>query len=237
MKVTLIHKTEDAEDLLIFTKMTRLSMNAEGMATIRAWPPERKRQELAYMAKTIPSSWEFVHLTFLVEGVSRACAQQMTRTRTASYAMQSQRVTDVRDMNVVRPFFATDEQRWFWEKGVTTSLNAYNDMVDTGVPLQDARGVLPMNIACNLVAQYNLRAFSDVLKARKSMRAQGEYADVARAMEAATLEAWPWAEPFFASPNETVIEILEEVIRDIGVTTGHGPGWNIAKAVDLIRKG
>ena len=59
MKVTLIHATPDAEDILIFTKQTRLEMKPELMAEIRSWPYSKKLEELAYMSKTIPSSWEF----------------------------------------------------------------------------------------------------------------------------------------------------------------------------------
>ena len=73
-----------AADLLIFTKATRLEMRPELYDVIHGWSKQRTMEELEYMAKTIRSSWEFVDLTFLVSGITRACAQQMTRTRTAS---------------------------------------------------------------------------------------------------------------------------------------------------------
>jgi len=70
-----------AADILIFTKSTRLTMAPEGLEQIERLPEETKLKELEQMAKTIPSSWEFVDLTFLFSGVTRACAQQITRTR------------------------------------------------------------------------------------------------------------------------------------------------------------
>ena len=92
MKVTLVSTTPDAAELLLFTKSTRLTMAPSLLAEIHAWPQEKKLAELAYMANTIPSSWEFVDYVFLVEGVSRAYTHQQVRTRAASYAQQTMRV-------------------------------------------------------------------------------------------------------------------------------------------------
>jgi len=236
MKVTLISHTQDAATLLLFTKSTRLSLSPSLMEEIRAWSPEKQAQEIAYAAKTIKSSWEMLDLVFLIEGVSRATAQQMTRTRNASYAMQSQRVTDVREMGVHRPHIASVSLGEKYDAAVQSALQNYSKLVDSGLVLEDARGVLPMNTTCNLVAKYNLRAFTDLAKARASLRAQGEYSEIAREMRAATLAVWPWAAPFFESEHELAIGMLEGVAKEIGITTGKGPGWEIAKAVDLLRK-
>ena len=66
MKVTLINYTQDAVDMLLFTKSTRLNMSPGLMSEIAKWPPSKKYEELKYMANTIPSSWEFVDYVFLV---------------------------------------------------------------------------------------------------------------------------------------------------------------------------
>ena len=95
MKVTLISHTQKAAELLLFTKSTRLNMSPSLMADIESWPEDKKLQGLAYMADTIPSSWEFVDYVFMVEGVSRAYTHQQVRTRAASYAQQTLRVLDV----------------------------------------------------------------------------------------------------------------------------------------------
>lgn len=236
MKVTLISHTPEAAELLLFTKSTRLNLSPGLMDEIRAWSPEKKRSELEYAAKTIKSSWEMLDLAFLIEGVSRATAQQITRTRNASYAMQSQRVTDVRAMTVHTPVIDSVSLHEKYSAAVASSLDHYSKLVDAGLPLEDARGVLPMNTTCNLVAKYNLRAFTDLAKARASLRAQGEYSAIVRDMRAATLAVWPWAEPFFASEHDLAIGVLESVAKEVGITTGKGPGWEIAKAIDLIRK-
>lgn len=243
-KVTLIDHTGKgrpdeawhAADLLIFTKQTRLEMTSGLLADVKAWPEEKKRAELEYMAGTIPSSWEMVDVMFLIEGLSRATAQQVTRTRTASYAMQSQRVNDASEFGVVNPHQdGTDlhEQFAFLASEVMV---IYKEHSDAGATNQDARGLLPMNVECSLVAKYNLRSFVDLLRARSSLRAQGEYVDIADEMRVQLLAAWPWAAPFFVHPLDAAIKMLEAVALELGVTTGKGAAWEIAKAIDLLRK-
>lgn len=236
MKVTLINHTQDAVNLLLFTKATRLTLSPGLLEEIRAWPEERKMQELEYMSKTIKSSWEFCDTVFLIEGVTRAVAQQMTRTRQASYAMQSQRVTDARNIAVTNNLVEESIAWHEFERAVEASKKHYSSLVDAGVSLEDARGVLPMNTQCNLIAKYNLRTLTDLVKARKSLRAQGEYNEIVVQMEKCVLDAWPWASPFFKSDKQLAIDTLEEIAKRIGITTGKGDGWEIAKAIDLIRK-
>jgi hypothetical protein len=56
-------------------------------------------------------------------------------------------------------------------------------------------------------------------------------------MERLILEVWPWAGPFFESDVDIAVQMLENVAKELGITTGKGQGWEIAKAIDLIRKG
>lgn len=236
MKVTLISYTQDAAELLLFSKSTRLHLSPSLMDDIKSWSHEKKMAELEYAAKTIKSSWEMCDVVFLVEGVSRAIAQQITRTRNASYAMQSQRVTDVRNMGVHKPQVDSVSLAELYDSTVAAALDGYADLVARGMALEDARGVLPMNTQCNLICKYNLRAFTDLAKARASLRAQGEYGNIVRDMRSCVLEVWPWAAPFFADEQGLAIGMLEAIAKDLGITTGKGHGWEIAKAIDLIRK-
>jgi thymidylate synthase (FAD) len=237
-KVTLISATPQARELLIFTKQTRLEMSPDTMARVIAMSDAEKDAELAYMAGTIRSSWEFVDLTFLIQGTTRAIAQQITRTRQASYAMQSLRVVDARDIPVTNPFAGGDDiaKEVHFDLTAEEAKATYGRLVTLGAAKEDARGILPMNTQTSLVAKYNLRAFVDLVAARRSLRAQGEYGDIVRQMHKLALEVWPWSAPFFESPHAAAIEMLEKVARELGVETGKGPAWDIAKAIDLLRK-
>jgi flavin-dependent thymidylate synthase len=225
-----------AADVMIFTKQTRLNLSSGLMSQIKSWGITKKEEELKYMSKTIKSSWEFVDVTFLLSGISRAVAQQVTRTRTASYAMQSMRVANASEFKVVEGNKLEGEQLETYRAAVEASKSSYKQLVDMGVALEDARGVLPLNTECNIVCKYNFRSVTDLIKARKSLRAQGEYGEIVRKMESLILEVWPWAKPFFESDKEVAIKMLEDIVKSIGFTVGTGMGWEIAKAVDLIRK-
>ena len=135
-----------AADVMIFTKQTRLNLSAGLMEEIQSWSPEKKKAELDYMAKTIKSSWEFIDVTFLLSGISRAVAQQITRTRTASYAMQSMRVTDASELTVVEGRKMNTVQLDIYRDAANTARSFYRELVDSGVALEDARGIMPLNI-------------------------------------------------------------------------------------------
>ena len=243
-KVTLIDYTgigsSDAlyaARLLAFTKNTRLNMTPGGLDEWTETPAEKILEEMAYMASTIPSSWEFVDVTFSIQDVTRACAQQMTRTRNASYAMQSQRVTDV-GAATYRLSGPLDKVAMI-DNAYREALVNYRELVANGVPLEDARGILPLNIHCNLIAKYNLRSFVELARARDSLRVQGEYVDIVRQMKAEVLRYWPWSAPFFELPNEKAVRLLEEVAREVDTTPGAPTGLKakLAKAADLLKKG
>ena len=242
-QVTILAATErdpiDAAALLIFSKHTRLNMSPEGLEAIRARvadDPEWMLSELSYMAKTIRSSWELLDVTFMIENVSRACAQQITRTRQASYAMQSTRVSDVRGATFHRPADLKDEAQY--KNALQASMDSYVGLVDSGEKLEDARGVLPMNIHCNLVAKYNLRTLADLLPARTSYRAQGEYNIVAAQMKAAVIQMWPWTELFFQPRAEIANSLLDELMAAIdNGATPHELKILASKAKDSINGG
>jgi thymidylate synthase (FAD) len=205
MKVTLLDYTRDAEDLLIFTKSTRLNLSPGLLETIRAWPPERKAEELKYIANTIRSSHEFVSYTFLIEGVSRAFTHQFVRTRQASYAQQSMRVTDMSRFDFVMPERIAANPR---AKELVEILNiftarTYKEMVqDLGIPAEDARSILPTNVATNITVKHNLRTFADLAASRLGGRTQDEYRQVMSAMVDAVLAVHPWATDFIFGDND-----------------------------------
>lgn len=226
-----------AANLLLFTKSTRLEMTPTLMSKIRALTDDERAASLDYMANTIPSSWEFVDVTFLISGLSRACAQQVTRTRTASFAMQSQRVTDVSEADVVNPYDSGHELYNVYNDRAGKIKVHYTAMLASGAEPQDARGLLPMNTQCNLVAKYNLRSLVELVVARSSLRTQGEYAQIVDQMKSAVLRIWPWSRPFFEPRHDKAVRLLEELAAEVGVETGNGTGWQLAKIADLLRKG
>ena len=239
MKVTLINYTHNAEALLLFTKSTRLNLTPALLDEIRAWPEVRKQAELAYMADTIPSSWEFVDYVFMIEGVSRAYTHQQVRTRAASYAQQSLRVLDVSggfDYVFTERNKANAAAMGVIKTALLQIKDAYADLVKLGQPPEDARGILPTNIATNIVCKFNLRTMSELARSRTGGRTQGEYQKVVNAMIDEVLAVHPWADKFFFSkPRDYFAELEAFAEREYGsdlIKKGE-----LLKIVDKMRKG
>jgi flavin-dependent thymidylate synthase len=192
MRVELLSFTPDALNLLLRTKNTRLS-HADDPAT---WPEEKKLAHLQYMLGTIKSSWEFVEFVFEIEEVTRAFTHQLVRTRHGSYAQQAMRVVDAREAEVEEPVSVTGENLGVWRGAVEHSKEAYGQLLDRGVPAQDARGLLPTNVHTSIMAKFNLRTLHEMAKLRLCTRTQSEYQDVFRLMRELVVEQYPWAAAF-----------------------------------------
>lgn len=190
MKASLINHTQDALELLLYTKNTRLQ-GAQTLYEIKAWPLSEKLDHLSYMKDTIQSSWEFVDYTFHIEGVTRAFTHQLVRTRQGSYAQQSQRTVDVRNNEVLNP--SGDED---FDQVAGYILNEYSNMIDNGMDIQDARGILPTNMTTEIIAKFDLRTLHNMGLVRLCTRTQGEYQKVFAAMISEIFKIHPWAREF-----------------------------------------
>lgn len=189
MKVELINHTRNAIETLLYTKNTRLQ-GACSFQDIVEWPDEKKQEHLDYMRDTIQSSWEFVDYTFHITGVTRAFTHQFVRTRQGSYAQQSQRTVDVRDQEVIGP----DNEVYRWT--AQACKESYATLIDQGMDVQDARGILPTNMTTEIIAKFDLRTLHNMALVRLCTRTQGEYQNVFRAMVDAVIAVHPWAKDF-----------------------------------------
>jgi flavin-dependent thymidylate synthase len=225
-----------AAKLLAFTKNTRLNMTPDSFASFMAKTKDEIFEELRAMAITIPSSWEFVDLIFLITAASRATMQQITRTRNASFAMQSQRVTDLRDVTWT-PVGRDRPEMEANDKIIDKMVKHYKESIDDGLPLEDARDMLPIGVHSNILAKYNLRGWIELVRKRSSLRVQGSYRDIIEQMVKETKRELPWVEIFLADPRDQAFKLLEEAAREVAPqgAMSSGPANKIAKAIDLLR--
>ena len=245
MKVTLLYATPDAIDILIFTKNTRLNMNPKGLEEITNWPREKKMEELKYMSTTIPSSWEFVDLIFVIEGVSRAFTHQLVRTRTASYAQQAMRVVDMTGFDYYTgPSIVGALQKAEYQECMRKINESYQELISRGVKPEDARGVLPTNVLTNICMKINLRNFSDLVKKRMTPRVQDEYAQVLKQMVEQVLQVWPWSLTFIMPRNSDahkelgyyLTQQLDKEIKETGKPQNETKAWAAMKYLDILRQ-
>ena len=234
MKVTLINHTHAAKELLIFTKNTRLKMEASNMENIMNWTEEQKINELEYISNTIKSSWEFVDYTFMIEGVTRAFTHQFVRNRQGSYAQQTMRVLDVGGFNYsVGPSIECDISRMEKYCDTMETINVlYGELIQDGAEIEDARGILPTNIETNIVAKYNLRTMSELIAARSSPRTQKEFREVLNEMYTQILMVHPWAEMFLRNRKVKAAQELDLFIKNNADTDDE---MGLIKLVDILR--
>jgi thymidylate synthase (FAD) len=224
-----------AANVLVFTKQTRLEMNAGLMDEVAAWPWEKVEKELEYMANTIPSSWEFVEYKFLINNVTRGFTHQFVRTRTGSYAQQTMRVLNVNGWTFgTGPTVQASSSRNEEYKACMAAISdTYNKLIEMGAKIEDARGVLPTNIHTNIVAKFDLRTLADTARKRASSRTQGEYRDVMDAMLAEVKRVHPWAALFFQRTFDTAAKDLESQILELNVSQEQKT--NMIKLIDQMR--
>lgn len=245
MKITLIDFTGKgtmapetyAADILIFTKRTRLEMKPEALREINEWSMARRLKELDYIANTNPGSWEFVHYTFLIQGVTRAFTHQLVRTRTAAYAQQTMRVLNVEGWEYLTgPTIAyRPELQRAYDTYMTDIAHGYNDLIEEGAKVEDARGVLPTNILTNIAVTMSLRTLVDLVRKRSSPRTQGEYREVLEVMKVAAVEAHPWLSLFTERTFDKAAKELDEEINSITGLTRHEQIARMLKLVDQMR--
>jgi len=190
MKVTMLDYQLDAIDILIFTKNTRLRQEVT-LEDIKHWPYNQKLDHLEYMKHTIQSSFEFVRYIFNIEGVSRNFTHQLVRTRNACYAQESQRTVDVRNSEVLG---LGDDH--LTQEAANLSMRAYGHLIDCGVPVQDARSILPTGIETSITMGVSLRELMHMGEVRLCTRTQGEYQEVFKAMKAEVLKVHPYFKGF-----------------------------------------
>lgn len=234
MKVTLIDYNQHAVEKLIFCKNTRLQMSASNMQDVTNMSLEEQMEALEYIANTIKSSWEFLDFTFMVEGVSRAFTHQFVRNRMGSYAQQTMRILDVSGFDYITgPSILTDDQNELYHGTMATIAAAYDELIKSGVKIEDARGILPTNICTNIVAKYNLRTLSDMMASRSSSRTQGEFREVIDAMYEEVIKVMPWLHMFLRDKKTMAANQLESII----LTDYEGTEYQIPyiKLIDILR--
>ena len=122
------------------------------------------------------STMEHVSFTFGIEGVSRVLTHQLVRHRLASYSQQSQRYVAEHDFEyILPPSIAERPEASERFKALMENIQqAYNDLVEAGVPKEDARYVLANATETKIVVTMNARSLMHFFNLRCCNRAQWE---------------------------------------------------------------
>jgi len=140
-----------------------------------------------YLKKIIESGHlsilEHNSFVFYVTGISRVTSHQLVRKRIASYSQQSQRYVDAKNFKVVIP--PTIHRSPFYERYqslIKQCFELYEIMVQTDIPKEDARYILPNATTTQLIVTMNAHALIDFFALRCCTRAQWEIRELANKM-------------------------------------------------------
>ncbi|MEG1559349.1 MAG: FAD-dependent thymidylate synthase [Clostridia bacterium] len=120
------------------------------------------------------STLEHASFTFGIEGVSRALLAQITRHRIASFSVQSQRYVESNDFEYIIPPSIEANDAEDFECDMENISKMYNKWIARGIPLEDARFVLPNAAATRMLLTMNARELIHFFELRTCNRAQWE---------------------------------------------------------------
>ena len=124
------------------------------------------------------STLEHVSFTFLISGVSRALSHQLVRHRIGvSFSQQSQRYCKFdTGFEFVTPFTIAKNTECAekYLEVMNYLNNAYQMLIESGIPAEDARMVLPNACTTEIIVSGNFREYRNFLKLRLGPRAQWE---------------------------------------------------------------
>ena len=120
---------------------------------------------------------EHASFTFGIDGISRVTTHQLVRHRIASFSQQSQRYVShtERFAAVIPPTIAErPEVLARFEAQLAAMHQAYADMVEAGIPAEDARYILPNAAETKILVTMNARELRHFFGLRCCERAQWE---------------------------------------------------------------
>jgi thymidylate synthase (FAD) len=175
--VNLLHHTPDPE--LAVALAARLCYSP---ITIEALREKLSRSDIeAFLQKIMSlghqSVLEHASFTFGIEGVSRVTTHQLVRHRVASFSQQSQRYVSHKDQfdAVMPPTVAGNASMREKYRSCLHELHKfYSEMVDAGIPAEDARYILPNATETKIMVTMNARELLHFFRLRCCERAQWE---------------------------------------------------------------
>lgn len=165
------------------------------------------------------STLEHIQCTFLIEGIDRATAQQVTRHRPCSYSMQSQRYCKLDsglDHTTPNSIKNNPAALDMYNQLLMSSSDVYKALLDLGIKAEDARAVLPNSTCTNLVWSMNLRQLMHVCNERLCTCAQEPIRYLVSVMAFAVAKELPFMKPYLVPKCEMLGYCNESAQRSCG---------------------
>ncbi|HEW63640.1 FAD-dependent thymidylate synthase [Fervidicoccus fontis] len=179
MKVTLISYTKECEKLIAVAAKQTITQKEFSESWNEMKEDEKKEWLKETMSRGHTSPWEHCTYTFLIEDVSRVLTHQLVRHRLASYSQLSQRYKRIKEIEnyYVIPKSILKKGGKALEKYINSikkSFEEYQELINMGMPPEDARYVLPQAVKTKIVVTMNARELLNFFGLRMCMKAQWE---------------------------------------------------------------
>lgn len=162
-------------------------------------------EKLIYEFTQIP---EFIQFGWWIDGMPRAFFDQMTRYRKTGFFARSQRIRDQRGFSKRGEYLTTpeietnDAAKVIYKETMSTIDKGYASLLALGIPVEDARGLLPLHMRTGFGWTFSLRDLAQsITRARTCHLLQQEYwAYVLQSMMEQLCEIEPELEILFMPP-------------------------------------
>lgn len=140
---------------------------------------------------------EWVNVEILIEGMSARCMREVGRHCVGtSYLQSSTRYVDESNFKYYTPpSCQKDGVREVYEKGMKQVAEFYGELIELGVPREDAANALPLGMDSKVVWKINLRSLVNFMNKRLCSRALLEirqFANELRSMLMGRNVEWMW---------------------------------------------
>jgi len=199
MQVKLLGYVENAEKIIAACSKATRSKPAEDLLsdlTVK----EARRHIGKVLSRGHEGISEFAYFIFSISGISRVLTHQLVRHRIASYLQMSSREANLSHASfIVPPIILRDKKKYsVFEETVNVARQNYEKLVKAGVPLEDARYLLPDSLETHISMAIDGRSLNNFFGLRLCERAQWEIRELATEMRNQVMKTSPalfWSEP------------------------------------------
>lgn len=186
MKVTLVTHTHDPVDSICLAISIMKDKNP--LEYVSRMTEQQKEAYVNEILKTrLRGALEFASFVFYLEDVSRTFTHQLVRHRAFSFSQQSMRFFDASESRFIAP---TEDM--FLQAAAQEAVNNYTQLLKTGIAIQDARSVLPQNIATNIMFRATFRGLVELAEVRMCQQTQGEFRTLMQHIKASISQVSPF---------------------------------------------
>jgi len=177
-RASLVSSTESPITVMWFTTRAYKGIYSTSVERINDYGLQDSMEDIVKTKLQTPL--EMVHTLWLLQDVSRAFTHQLVRYRIGTaFVQESMRFLGMKGtykVLVTNDIHTKPSKFAEYRFGIAKAISAYVNLLESGVPSEDARGVLPTNILTNIFFDCSLRTLQGIFPQRLCCQAQpGEW--------------------------------------------------------------